>query len=118
MNTLPDEACRLTIFLGESDRWHHKPAYTEIVHRAHAAGLAGATVLHGVEGFGPSHHIHTTRILALSQDLPVVIVIVDARARIEAFLPQLDDLAIEGLVTLDDVTVVRYTGRLRDEPSS
>lgn len=71
------KALRLTVFIGESDLWRHKPLYTEIVHRAHRAGLAGATVLRGIEGYGASSHIHTMRLLSLSEDLPVVIVIVD-----------------------------------------
>ena len=102
---------RLTVFIGESDQWHHHPVYTEIVHRAHAAGLAGASVMRGIEGYGASSHVHTTRILSLSEDLPVAVVIVDAVERIEAFLPQLDELIGEGLVILDPVTVVTYTGR-------
>jgi uncharacterized protein len=108
---LTGPARRLTIFVGESDQYHHHPIYSEIVHRAHSAGLAGATVLRGIEGFGASSHIHTTRILSLSQDLPVAIIIVDERARIDAFLPQLDDLVTEGLVIIDDVEVIRYVGR-------
>ncbi len=108
---LTGTALRLTIMIGESDRWHHKPLSTEIVHRAHKAGLAGATVLHGVEGFGASNRIHTTRLLSLSEDLPVVIVIVDTHERIHAFLPQLDELVTEGLVILDDCEVIRYAGR-------
>lgn len=104
-------ARRLTIFVGESDQFHHHPLYTEIVHRAHSAGLAGATVLRGIEGFGASSHIHTTRILSLSQDLPVAIIVVDERERIDAFLPQLDELVTEGLVIIDDVEVIRYVGR-------
>jgi PII-like signaling protein len=102
---------RLTIFVGESDRHGHTPLATEIVQRAHAAGLAGATVLRGVEGYGASNHLHTTRILSLSDDLPMTVVIVDAAERIEAFLPQLDELITEGLVILDDVEVVKYVGR-------
>jgi PII-like signaling protein len=108
---LTGTALRLSIMIGESDRWHHKPLSTEIVHRAHKAGLAGATVLHGVEGFGASNRIHTTRLLSLSEDLPVVIVIVDTHDRIHAFLPQLDELVTEGLVILDDCEVIRYAGR-------
>jgi hypothetical protein len=104
-------ALRLTIFVGEFDKWHHKPLYTEIVHRAHAAGLAGATVLRGVEGYGASNHIHTTRILSLSEDLPMVVVIVDDEVAVRAFLPQLDELIDEGMVILDQVEVVRYGGR-------
>jgi PII-like signaling protein len=108
---LTGPARRLTIFLGESDQFHHRPLYSEIVQRAHRAGLAGATVLRGIEGFGASSHIHTTRFLSLSQDLPVAIVIVDERERIDAFLPQLDELVAEGLVIIDDVEVIRYVGR-------
>jgi uncharacterized protein len=102
---------RLTIFVGETDQHAHRPLYTEIVERAHAAGLAGATVLRGIEGFGASSHIHTTRILRLSEDLPVVIVIVDARERIDAFLPELDGLITEGLVVREEIDIVAYRGR-------
>jgi uncharacterized protein len=102
---------RLTIFIGEADRHGHTPLATEIVQRAHAAGLAGATVFRGVEGYGASNHVHTTRILSLSNDLPMAVVIVDTPERIEAFLPQLDELITEGLVILDDVEVVKYVGR-------
>ena len=87
---LTGTAQRLTIIVGDSDHWHHRPLFTEIVHRAHAAGLAGATVLHGVEGFGATSRIHTSRILSLSEDLPAVIIIVDSHDRIRDFLPQLD----------------------------
>ena len=79
--------------------------------RAHAAGLAGASVFRGVEGYGASNHIHTTRILSLSDDLPMAIVIVDSHAAIAAFLPELDELITEGLVVLEDIEVVKYVGR-------
>lgn len=105
---LDGTALRLTIMIGESDHWHHKPLFTEIVHRAHRAGLAGATVLHGVEGYGATSRIHTSRILSLSEDLPVVILIIDTHDRIRAFLPELDELDIEGLVVLDECEVIRY----------
>ncbi|HYN75356.1 MAG TPA: DUF190 domain-containing protein [Candidatus Limnocylindria bacterium] len=115
---LEGPALRLTIFVSESDQWHHHPVYTEIVHRAHAAGLAGASVMRGIEGFGASSHIHTTRILSLSADLPVAIVIVDGAERIEAFVPQLDELITEGLVILDPVQVITYVGRAgKDQPA-
>lgn len=102
---------RLTIFIGESDHHGHTPLATEIVQRAHRAGLAGASAFRGVEGYGASNHIHTTRILSLSDDLPIAIVIVDRDEAIQAFLPQLDELIDEGLVILDDVEVVKYVGR-------
>ena len=108
---LTGPARRLTIFIGESDQYRHHPLYTEIVDRAHKAGLAGATVLRGIEGYGASSHIHTTRLLSLSEDLPIAIVIVDEPERVDAFLPQLDELVGEGLVILDDVEVIRYVGR-------
>jgi PII-like signaling protein len=108
---LSGPAARLTIFIGEDDQWHHKPLHTEIVHRAHQAGLAGATVVRGVEGYGATSRIHTTRILSLAEDLPMAIIIVDAEERIRAFLPQLDELITEGLVIIDPVEVIRYIGR-------
>ena len=108
---------RLTIFIGESDRHGHTPLATEIVQRAHAAGLAGATVLRGVEGYGASNHVHTTRILSLSADLPMVVLIIDTPARIDAFIPQVQDLITEGLIVCDDVQVIHHAGRnLGDQP--
>jgi PII-like signaling protein len=108
---LEGPATRLTIFIGEADQWHHRPLSTEIVHRAHAAGIAGATVLRGVEGYGASSRVHTSRLLSLSSDLPVAVVIVDAAERIDAFLPELDELIAEGMVVRDQVHVVSYRGR-------
>ena len=104
---------RLTIYIGESDRHGHTPLATEIVQRAHAAGLAGASVFRGVEGYGASNHIHTTRVLSLSDDLPIAIVIVDRPQAITGFLTQLDGLITEGLVIVEDVEVVKYVGRPR-----
>ncbi|MET9908096.1 DUF190 domain-containing protein [Streptomyces sp. NPDC006476] len=115
MTRLTGSALRVTVFIGENDTWHHKPLYSEIVHRAHAAGLAGASVFRGIEGFGASSLIHTSRLLSMSEDLPVAIVVVDTEERVRAFLPQLDELVDEGLVILDDCEVIRYVGRT-DEP--
>ncbi|TDD57261.1 DUF190 domain-containing protein [Nonomuraea terrae] len=105
---LAGAALRLTIFVGDTDTWHHQPLHHEIVHRAHAAGLAGASVFRGVEGYGAASRIHTTRILSLSEDLPMAIVIVDEAERIRAFLPELDELMSEGLVVVDEVEAIRY----------
>jgi PII-like signaling protein len=112
--TLQSSALRLTIFVGEFDKWHHKPLCTEIVHRAHKAGLAGATVLRGVEGYGGTNRIHTLRILSLSEDLPMVIIIIDTQDKIRAFLPQLDELIHESLILVDPVEVIRYDDRAYD----
>ena len=112
---LAGRALRLTIFVDADDTWHHKPLYHEIVHRAHQAGLAGATVLRGVEGFGAGSRIHTSRILSLAEDLPATIIIVDSEDRVRDFLPQLDELVEEGMVILDEVEVIRYVA---GEPGS
>lgn len=108
---LAGRALRLTIFVDADETWHHKPLYHEIVHRAHKAGLAGATVLRGIEGFGASSLIHTSRILSLAEDLPAVILIVDSEPRVRDFLPQLDELVDEGMIILDEVEVIRYVGK-------
>jgi PII-like signaling protein len=114
--TLQGPATRLTIFIKEDDQWHHRPLYTEIVHRAHKAGLAGASVFRGIEGYGKSQHIHTSRILSLAEDLPCSIVIVDTDAKIRAFIPELDELVTEGLVMIDEVQVMKYVSRSVDTP--
>lgn len=101
----------LRIFVGESDRWHGKPLYEAIVELARERGLAGATVLRGLEGFGAHSRVHTSRILRLSEDLPVVIEVVDRPERIEAILPALDEMVAEGLVTLERVRVIAYRAR-------
>ncbi len=111
-------ALRLTVLLGDNDTWHHRPLFTEIVHRAHQAGLAGASVFHGVEGFGATSLIHTTRLLSMADDLPVAVVIVDAPERIRAFLPQLDELATEGLITVDEVESIRYVRHADDDAAA
>lgn len=113
---LSGPASRLTIYIGEDDRYKHRPLFTEIVHRAHTSGLAGASVFRGMEGFGASSRIHTTRILSLAGDLPIVIVIIDTDEKINAFLPELDDLVSEGMVVVDPVVVHRYAGRSAHDP--
>ncbi len=116
--TLRGPASRLTVLVNQSDQWHSRPVYTEIVHRAHQAGLAGASVFHGIEGYGKSSHIHTTRILSLSEDLPASVVIVDTTKRIRAFLPQIDELVTKGLVMLEEVEIVKYVGRHDGDPKA
>jgi PII-like signaling protein len=108
---LTGNALRMMIFVDQDDTWHHKPLYHEIVHRAHQAGLAGASVFRGLEGYGATRLVHTSRLLSLSEDLPVAVIIVDTPERVRAFQPQLDELVTEGLVTLDEVEVVQYVGR-------
>lgn len=100
-------ALRLTVFVGENDTWRHRPLYSEIVHRAHAAGLAGASVFRGIEGYGASSLVHTSRLLSLSEDLPVAVVVVDTEDRVRSFLPELDALVTDGLVLLDRCEVIR-----------
>ncbi|MGI5467462.1 DUF190 domain-containing protein [Streptomyces sp. CA-132043] len=104
--TTTRSALRLTVFVGENHTWHHRPLYSEVVHRAHRAGLAGASVFRGIEGFGASSVIHTSRLLSLSEDLPVAVVIIDAEDRIRAFLEELAELVTEGLVVVDPCEIV------------
>lgn len=105
---IPESAKLLRIFIGESDRWQHAPLYEAIVLKAREVGLAGATVLRGPMGFGAKSHLHTAKILRLSMDLPMVIEIVDAEEKIEKFLPLLDEMVADGLVTIEDVRVFKY----------
>lgn len=114
---LPREAMLLRIFIGETDRWHHQPLYEAIVLKARELHLAGATVLRGPMGFGKSSRLHTAKILRLSMDLPVVIEIVDTEAKINAFLPVLDEMMGGGLVTLEKVKVIDYRADPAAEPS-
>ncbi len=114
---VPREGQLLRIFVGESDRWHGKPLFEAVVQEARRQGLAGATVFRGFEGFGAHSRIHTSRILRLSEDLPIVIEIVDAEDKIQAFLPVLDGMVREGLVTVEKATVIFYrAGEPRAEP--
>ena len=105
---IPEDGYLLRIFVGESDRHHHQPLYEAIVLKAREAGLAGATVLRGVMGFGKKSVLHTAKILRLSEDLPMVVEIVDSLEKVEAFLPTLDELIEDGLVTLEKVRVIHY----------
>jgi len=100
----------LRIYIGEQDKWHHQPLYEAIVLKARELGLAGATVLRGPMGFGAHSHLHTAKILRLSEDLPVLIEIVDKEEKINAFLPDLDQMVSDGLVTLEKVRVIKYQG--------
>ena len=105
---IPTDAVLLRIFLGESDRWEHKPLYEAIVLKARELHLAGATVLRGPMGFGKTSRLHTAKILRLSMDLPLIIEIVDSEEKINAFLPILDEMMGGGLVTLEKVKVLHY----------
>lgn len=105
---LPRNAVLLRIFFGEDDKYQHLPLYEAIVLKAREMQLGGATVLRGHIGFGHSSHIHTTKILRLSQDLPLIVEIVDAQEKIDAFLPVLDGMMSSGLVTLEKVQVLQY----------
>lgn len=108
--TIPQQGCLLRIFIGESDRWQGKPLYEAIVLKARELHLAGATVLRGPMGYGANSRLHTAKILRLSEDLPMVIELVDSQDKIEAFLPVVDEMVDEGLVTLEKVRVFKYRG--------
>jgi uncharacterized protein len=112
---LEGEGVLARIFIGEADRWDGVPLYEAIVQRARDKGLAGATVLRGFEGFGAHSMVHTARLLRLAENLPIVVEIVDKKEKIQAFLPELDAMIPEGLVTLEPVQVILYRVR---EPGS
>ena len=105
---LEGEGKLLRIFIGESDKHGRKPLYQAIVEMLREEGMAGATVLRGIEGFGATSHLHTARILRLSEDLPIVIEVADTAERIEAIMPKIDEMVSEGMVTLERVEVVSY----------
>lgn len=105
---LAADALQLRIFIGESDRWQHQPLYEALVLKAREMKLAGATVLRSPMGFGASSHLHTSKILRLSDDLPMVVEIVDSEANINRFLPELDRMLGGGLATLEKVRVLHY----------
>jgi len=110
---IPEDAVLLRIFIGENDRWQHKPLYEAIVLKARELHLGGATVLRGPMGFGRTSRLHTAKILNLSTDLPLVIEIVDSEANISAFLPVIDEMITGGLVTLEKVKVLHYRGEAK-----
>jgi PII-like signaling protein len=108
MMKIPEEGCLLRIFIGEGDRWQGAPLYESIVLKAREIHLAGATVLRGPMGFGANSRLHTSKLLRLSEDLPIIIEIVDSRAKIDEFLPYIDEVVQEGMVTLEPVEVLKY----------
>src|SRR6266487_7069522 len=105
---IPEQGKLLRIFIGESDRWHHQPLYEAIVLKARELGLAGATVLRGPMGFGANSRLHTAKILRLSEDLPIIVEIVDSKEKIDELMPHVDQMVQEGLVTLEQVQVIKY----------
>lgn len=105
---IPQDGYLLRVFLGENDRWHGQPLYEAIVMKARELHLAGATVLRGPMGFGAASRLHTAKILRLSEDLPIVIEIVDGKDKIDELLPHIDEMVEEGLVTLERVQVIKY----------
>lgn len=105
---IPEDGYLLRVFIGESDKWHGTPLYEPIVLKARELHLAGATVLRGPMGFGAKSRLHTTKILRLSKDLPMVIEIVDSKEKIDTLLPHIDAMVQEGLVTLEPVRVIKY----------
>jgi hypothetical protein len=107
----------LRIFIGESDHHDGRPLYQALVERAREEGLAGATVIRGIEGFGASSHLHTSRILRLSEDLPIIVEIADTAENIERILPIVDEMVGDGMVTIEKVEVVTYRANPRDDRS-
>ena len=105
---IPADGKLLRIFIGEQDKWHGQPLYEAIVHLAKKERMAGATAIKGFLGFGRKSHLHTTKLLRLSEDLPIVIEIVDSEEKINQFLPRLDEMVQEGLVTLEKANVILY----------
>jgi len=105
---IPADGKLLRIFIGEQDKWHDRPLYEAIIHLAKKEGMAGATAIKGFMGFGAKSRMHTAKILRLSEDLPIVIEMVDSEEKINKFLPHLDDMVKEGLITLEKVNVIMY----------
>jgi len=109
MRALDGEQLLVRILIGESDRWHHRPLYLALLERLRAEGFAGATVLRGIAGFGAHSVVHATSILRLSEDLPIVVEVVDTQAQMDRLVPILDEMVGEGLVTMEKVRVLKYT---------
>lgn len=112
MKVLQGQQVLMRIFIGESDHFGKQPLHAAIVEMLRKEKLAGATVIRGMAGFGAKSHLHSTQLLALSQDLPVIIECVDTRANIDRIMPKIDEMVIDGLVTLENVEVVRYAPKL------
>jgi len=113
---MPKAAVLLRIFMGENDRYHGRPLYEAVVMKAREMGLAGATVLRGVMGYGHSSRVHTAKILRLSLDLPLVVEIADGEGKVNAFLPVLESMMASGLITLEKIQVLQYGPEAMREP--
>ena len=111
---IPAEGKLLRIFIGEQDQWKGQPLYEAIVHLAKREGMGGATAIKGFLGFGCKSHMHTAKLLRLSEDLPIIIEIVDSEEKISKFLPKLDEMVQEGLITLEKVNVIMYRAKLSE----
>lgn len=107
---IPEEAQLLRIFIGESDKWKGQPLYEAIILKAREMGIAGATMLRGLMGYGANSRIHTAKILRLSEDLPIIVEIVDATEKISALLPIIQEMVGDGLITIENVHVLQYRG--------
>lgn len=108
---IPENGMLLRIFIGESDRYDGKPMYEHIVLLARKNNIAGATVLRGIMGYGAASRVHSTKVLRLSEDLPIIIEIVDSEEKIQNFIPLLDEIVKEGLITLEKANVIRYRSK-------
>ena len=115
MRVLEGDQILMRIFIGEGDKHQGKPLYQELVEMLRREKLSGATVLRGIIGFGAKSHLHTTHVLRLSQDLPVVIEVVDSQDTIDRVMPQIDDMVTDGLITMEKVHVLRYAPAERQE---
>ena len=111
MRVIDGEQVLVRVFIGESDRWQHRPLADALIERLRREGFAGATAFRGIAGFGAHSVVHTANILRLSQDLPVVVEIVDTEAKVQELLPILDEMVAEGLVTMEKVRVLKYAAR-------